>query len=52
VPILEFAGPLPNPALTIIFDAIYPPVFHHDWTADFVTERTAPEIAAIFEHGK
>ena len=37
-PALDFVGPLPQPALQSMFDALYPPGLQWYWRADFVNE--------------
>jgi FAD/FMN-containing dehydrogenase len=44
---LDFVGPLPQPALQSMFDALYPPGLQWYWRADFVNELSD---AAIAEH--
>jgi FAD/FMN-containing dehydrogenase len=46
-PALDLVGPLPQPALQSMFDAIYPPGLQWYWRADFVNELSD---AAIAEH--
>jgi FAD/FMN-containing dehydrogenase len=46
-PALDFAGPLPQPALQSMFDPIYPPGLQWYWRADFVNELSD---AAIVQH--
>lgn len=48
-PALDFAGPLPYPALQSMHDALYPKGMHWYWKADFVNELTDE---AIEEHMK
>ena len=42
---LDFAGPLPIPALQSMFDPIYPPGLQWYWRADFVNELSDEAIA-------
>jgi FAD/FMN-containing dehydrogenase len=42
---LDFAGPLPQPALQSMFDPIYPPGLQWYWRADFVNELSDDAIA-------
>src|ERR1041385_9235453 len=37
-PALDFVGPLPQPALQSMFDALYPPGLQWYWKADFVNK--------------
>jgi hypothetical protein len=37
-PVVDFVGPLPQPALQGMFDALYPPGLQWYWRADFVKE--------------
>ena len=46
-PALDLVGPLPQPALQSMFDAIYPPGMQWYWRADFVNELSD---AAIEQH--
>ena len=39
-PAMDFAGPIPLPALQSMFDGLYPPGLQWYWNADFVTELT------------
>src|SRR5205809_183725 len=48
-PALDFAGPIPHPALQSMFDPIYPPGLQWYWKADFFNEL--PD-AAIEQHMK
>jgi FAD/FMN-containing dehydrogenase len=48
---LDLMGPMPYPALTSLFDALFPPGHHHYWKADFVRELTDEAIAIHAEHG-
>jgi FAD/FMN-containing dehydrogenase len=42
-PAIDFAGPIPHPALQSLFDRFYPPGMQWYWKADFV--RTLPDEA-------
>jgi len=44
-PALDFVGPLPQPALQTMFDALYPPGLQWYWRADFVNELSDDAIA-------
>ncbi len=48
-PIMDFAGPIPFPALQSMFDPLYPAGLHWYWKADFF--RTLPD-AAVHLHVK
>ncbi len=37
-PLIDFAGPIPLPALQSMFDGLYPPGLQWYWNADFFTE--------------
>jgi FAD/FMN-containing dehydrogenase len=50
-PALDFVGPLPQPALQSMFDALYPPGHQWYWRADFVDELSEEAIARHIEHG-
>ena len=39
-PAMDFAGPIPLPALQSMFDGLYPPGLQWYWNADFVTNLT------------
>src|SRR5260370_11460578 len=39
-PALDFVGPIPQPALQTMFDALYPPGLQWYWKAHFVNERS------------
>lgn len=43
-PLMDFAGPIPWPALQSLFDAIYPPGLQWYWRADFVNELSDEAI--------
>jgi FAD/FMN-containing dehydrogenase len=44
-PALDFVGPMPQPALQTMFDALYPPGLQWYWRADFVNEISDEAIA-------
>src|SRR5207245_238905 len=48
-PALDFVGPLPQPALQGMFDALYPPGMQWYWRADFMKELSD---GAIKEHAR
>ena len=50
-PSLDFVGPLPQPALQSMFDAIYPPGLQWYWRADFVNELSDKAIAEHIRFG-
>jgi FAD/FMN-containing dehydrogenase len=50
-PALDWVGPIPQPALQSMFDAIYPPGDQWYWKADFVNEIPDEAIALHVEHG-
>jgi FAD/FMN-containing dehydrogenase len=43
-PTVDFAGPIPFPALQSMFDALYPPGLQWYWKADFFTELSDQAI--------
>src|SRR6266513_119383 len=49
---LDFAGPLPHPALQSMFDALYPPGLQWYWRADFVNELSDDAIAQHIRFGE
>jgi hypothetical protein len=51
-PALDLVGPLPQPALQSMFDALYPPGLQWYWKADFVNELTEASIAEHLRFGK
>src|SRR5947208_137100 len=51
-PALDFVGPLPQPALQGMFDALYPPGLQWYWRADFVNEISDDAIAQHIHFGK
>ena len=50
-PALDFVGPLPQPALQSMFDALYPPGLQWYWRADFVNELSDKAIAQHVRFG-
>ena len=44
-PALDFVGPMPQPVLNSMFDAIYPPGLQWYWRVDFVNEFSDDAIA-------
>ena len=50
-PALDFVGPLPQPALQTMFDALYPPGLQWYWRADFVNEINDEAIAQHIRFG-
>ncbi|HMR42015.1 MAG TPA: FAD-binding oxidoreductase [Ignavibacteria bacterium] len=50
-PALDFAGPLPHPALQGMFDPIYTPGLQWYWKADFVKEISDEAIKEHIKHG-
>ena len=48
---LDFVGPLPQPALQSMFDAVYPPGLQWYWRADFVNEINDEAIAQHIRFG-
>jgi hypothetical protein len=50
-PALDFVGPIPQPALQSMFDALYPPGQQWYWRADFVNELSNEAIALHIKHG-
>ena len=50
-PALDFVGPLPQPALQTMFDALYPPGLQWYWRADFVNEINDEAIAQHLRFG-
>jgi len=47
----DLVGPIPNPVLNSMFDALYPAGLQWYWKADFVRELTDEAIALHAEHG-
>ena len=50
-PALDFVGPIPQPALQSMFDALYPPGLQWYWKADFVNELSDEAIERYIQHG-
>jgi FAD/FMN-containing dehydrogenase len=48
---LDLVGPLPQPALQSMFDALYPPGLQWYWRADFVNELSDEAIAQHIRFG-
>src|SRR5215216_4437111 len=51
-PAIDFAGPIPYPALQSMFDALYPPGLQWYWRADFVNEISDDAIAQHIRFGE
>jgi FAD/FMN-containing dehydrogenase len=51
-PALDFVGPLPQPALQSMFDALYPPGLQWYWRADFANELSDDAIAQHTRFGE
>src|SRR2546430_8885777 len=51
-PALDFVGPLPQPALQSMFDALYPPGLQWYWKADFVNKLSDQAIAQHIRFGE
>jgi FAD/FMN-containing dehydrogenase len=51
-PALDLVGPLPQPALQSMFDALYPPGLQWYWRADFVNELSDAAIAQHIRFGE
>ncbi len=49
---LDFVGPLPQPALQSMFDALYPPGLQWYWRADFVNELSDDAITQHIHFGE
>src|SRR5216110_2515705 len=50
-PALDFVGPLPQPALQSMFDALYPPGLQWYWRADFVNQINDEAVAQHVRFG-
>lgn len=50
-PALDFVGPLPQPAMQSMFDALYPRGLQWYWRADWVKELSEEAIAQHVKHG-
>ena len=51
-PVIDFAGPIPWPALQSLFDALYPPGMQWYWKADFFNELSDQAIALHAKYGE
>jgi FAD/FMN-containing dehydrogenase len=51
-PAVDFAGPIPWPALQSLFDAIYPPGLQWYWKADFFTDLSDKAIDLHVKYGE
>jgi len=51
-PAMDFAGPIPLPALQSMFDGLYPPGLQWYWNADFVTDLTDEAVDLHLQYGK
>ncbi len=51
-PALDFVGPIPQPSLQSMFDALYPPGFQWYWRADFVNDINDKAIAEHLKFGE
>jgi FAD/FMN-containing dehydrogenase len=47
---IDFAGPIPLPALQSLFDGLYPPGLQWYWNADFFTELSEEAIDLHIQH--
>lgn len=50
-PALDFVGPLPLPALQMMFDGLYPPGYSWYWKGDYVNELTDEAVAIHLQYG-
>jgi hypothetical protein len=50
-PAIDFAGPIPLPALQSMFDGLYPPGLQWYWNADFVTDLSDEAIKLHVQYG-
>jgi FAD/FMN-containing dehydrogenase len=50
-PVIDFAGPIPWPALQSMFDALYPPGLQWYWKADFFNELNDKAIDLHMKYG-
>jgi FAD/FMN-containing dehydrogenase len=50
-PAIDFAGPIPYPALQSMFDAVYPPGLQWYWRADFFKHYSGDAIALHTQYG-
>jgi FAD/FMN-containing dehydrogenase len=51
-PALDFVGPMPQPTLQSMFDALYPPGLQWYWKADFVNKLSDEAIAQHIRFGE
>ncbi|HVO09146.1 MAG TPA: FAD-binding oxidoreductase [Vicinamibacteria bacterium] len=51
-PLMDFAGPIPFPALQSLFDGLYPPGLQWYWKADFFQELSQKAIALHVKYGE
>ncbi len=51
-PVLDLVGPLPQPALQSMFDALYPPGLQWYWRAHFIKELPPEAIAQHLKFGE
>lgn len=51
-PVMDFAGPIPWPALQSLFDPIYPAGLQWYWKADFFTELSEKAIELCVKYGE
>ncbi|MFZ0532200.1 MAG: FAD-binding oxidoreductase [Anaerolineales bacterium] len=51
-PAIDFAGPIPFPALQSMFDALFPAGYQWYWQGDFVKHYDDKAINLLIEHGK
>ncbi len=51
-PAMDFAGPIPLPALQSMFDGLYPPGLQWYWNADFFTELSNEVIDNHIQYAK
>ncbi len=49
---IDFAGPIPLPALQSMFDGLYPPGLQWYWNADFVTDLSDEAIDLHLRYGE
>jgi len=49
---IDFAGPIPLPALQSLFDGLYPPGLQWYWNADFVTDLTDEAIDLHIQYAR
>jgi len=51
-PLLDMAGPMPQPVLQSMFDSLYPRGLQHYWRADFVKELSDEAIELHVKYGR